>query len=401
MDYIKKFSNLLHQNLQNVSDSPLNKMDSQKKLAMGANSDKSKKEIEKTLITLNFELIILLAKNSQLHQKLIECQFTKNLVNCMEKINRVGTILFSGDSIDAKKRVLTDYGLVKEDIYYFERILCFLFFQVSHYRKFDEDIKVEGFRFLINQLCNPSNINRTTAFNSIKNILKLRKGAHINALIEVIDRFLHSYNTKALVSKMEQNKFVELFGVMAMLEYLYEEYDVKPEQKIKPELLESAGGEDQQESEQRLAKIKLTEIRGIKEGEIAYIIPYLLSDVLVEKFEIDLPVSVLDKMMMLALCDLRFRCRLLFLLYRHVYAGTRLRHRISQYVEKIVELIDFTLKMDLKEVLQEENNFAEDFTYAFYGEYVACVLETGIEQLDGASSLEHVFFWEFFNEDHE
>ena len=380
-----------------MDDSPLPKLDALKRGMLGAN-DKSKKEIEKILATLNFELIILLAKNSQLHQKLIESQFCKNLVNCMEKINRVGATLTSSDNSDAKKRALADYGLTKEDVLYYERLLCFIFFQISHYRKFDDDVKIEGFRFLINQLCNSSHVNRNTAFNSIRNILKIRSGAHINALIEAIDRFLHSYNTKALVSKMEQGKFVELFGIVAVLEYLYEEYASKALQRESETDIAKSDAHDAADHQQPGMPSAVLQI---KEGDIAYVIPYLLSDIFVEKFELELPISVLEKMTLLAYCEVQYRCRLLFLLVRLIYIGVKVRQNVQAYLDKIAELIGDTLKSYLSTVLKDDAQLADDFVYGFYGEFLAGVLEQGIDQIEGASSLEHAFFWEFFSADHE
>src|SRR5688500_17355299 len=87
IESIKKFSNLLSQNISQVEDS--RPVIGKSKSFSGGVDVKNKKETEKLFIVLIFETLIILYKFKDLHFKFVSSEVLKSVVKCCQKISEI------------------------------------------------------------------------------------------------------------------------------------------------------------------------------------------------------------------------------------------------------------------------------------------------------------------------
>lgn len=359
IESIKKFSNSLSHTLAQIEDSIRhNYIPSKLSSAM---QDKNKKEMEKTYIILILESFIILYKFKDLHTKFVDSLVLESIVYCAQKINDVSKKL-----TDPNDSIFGVY-FTPQEVIYINRIVSLIIYEASYFSDtYDDLLSREVIQYMIHQLANPLKSIHTSISNALMNTFAIGNANFIPVILEEINSYLDELNESIISHKLNDSTWT-LIPMIAMLDFFYEK------------VVKEIGKENQ---------FAIDELHNIV---------ILLTNAYAEKFSIDLPKSILTKMLEQADRNLYIRARVFVLLIRQMK-----QHKLNQLTdnqrENILELITKMIKKDLAALLTKHVEELSEFGTLIHDKFLEDLLRKGIPYLNDASSLDNIYFWEYYSE---
>jgi len=359
IESVKKFSSSLTQNLSQVED--IRAVNKTKSFSSGSDI-KNKRETEKLFIVLILETFIILYKFKDLHFKFVSSEVLKSVVKCSQKISDISQKVEKEQSLS---NVL--YNFTKQDVTYITRVVSLILYEASYFSDTYEDLLSNPvIQFMVKELSNPLKSIHTSIYNAFMNVFAIGNTTLVPQVLEEIGAHVENINEAALSSPPEN--YSTLIPIIALLDFFYD--------KVVKEI-----GKEHQFAIDELMNIAM-----------------ILTNAYAEKPNLDIPKSVLGKLIEQAEKHLQIRARLFFVLLRQAKLN-KLGHQNEIQRDALLNLILKIIKKDLTSILVKHPEQISDFALIIHEKFMEHVLAKGIRYLEDATSLENIFFWEYFDEE--
>jgi len=366
IDSIKKFSNSLSSNLSKIEENTHMKMDFAKKKTFAVANDRNKKDIEKLYVVLVLETIIILYKYKDIHKKFIETEVLKSIVRCAQKISEINSLMDNKENKE-NAEMKSSFNFTHEDLIYITRIVSLILYEASYFPDMYEDLLSKPVvQFLVNNLTNPLKSIHTSIYNTITNIFAIGNSTLIPMVLDEINNFIDDFNQKAV--NEVQDDYSNLIPVIGILDFFYD--------KIVKEI-----GKDHQFAVDELVNIVI-----------------LLTNLYAEKPHLEMPKSILGKLLEQSEKHLYVRVRTFMLIVRQTKLN-KFDSNAENQRDGILNLIIQMIRKELSSIVSKQPDDLSEISKFAHQEFMANVIEKGVKFFEEAISVENIFYWEFYSED--
>lgn len=363
IDSIKKFSNSLSSNLSKIEENTHMKMDLAKRKSFAVANDKNKKDIEKLYIVLVLETIIILYKFKDLHFKFVSAEVLKSVVRCAQKISEINSIMDNRENAEMRPT----FNFTNEDLVYITRVVSLILYEASYFSDTYEDLLSKPVvQFMVTNLTNPLKSIHTSIYNTLTNVFAIGNATLIPMVLDEVNNFIDEFNQKTVQDPKDD--YSNLIPVIGILDFFYD--------KIVKEI-----GKDHQFAVDELTNIVI-----------------LLTNLYAEKAHLEMPKSVLGKLLEQSEKHLYVRTRTFMLIVRQTRVD-KFDFTAESQRDGILDLILKMIKKDLSNIVVKQPDDLSEIAKFSHQDFMTNVLEKGIKFFEEAASVENIFFWEYYCED--